>query len=128
MKKKVKSKIKQTSKFDKSLGGFIPKEKDEVHLIGKFFVRKASKHGHSDPQNLGDGTLFCGVMFGLDWDDQTEDEMWECEVTIKPTGRFKTRAFGKNPPGGYENYNGYSLDQVMGGQWGNGENYDEIEF
>lgn len=125
---KVKSKITQDEKFDKSMCGFIPKEPGEVDLVGKFFVRKASKHGHEDPQNLGDGTMFCGVMFGLDWGDQKDDEMWECEVNIKPIKKFKTRDWKKNRPPGHENYAGLTIDQVMGGQWGNGDNYDKIQF
>jgi len=60
--KSVKSKIRQHPKFDKSMHGFIPKENGEVDLVGKFFIRKASKHEKNDPPNLTDGTLICGLL------------------------------------------------------------------
>ena len=113
---KGRSKITQDSKFDKSFGGFIPKEKGEVDLVGKLFIRKKGTY-----KGVGTGTLVCGLLFGLEWNGQDRDEMWECEVNIKPTGKFQdTDVKG-------ETFKGLRIDQVMASEWGDPENYNKVE-
>ena len=113
---KTKSKVVQSPKFDKSMHGFMPKEKGEVDLVGKLFIRRKRT------EDIGTGTLVAGLLFGLDWGNQNEDEMQEVEVNIKPVRRFKDT--GKEP---YENYRGLRLDQVLATNWGDPKRYEEIK-
>jgi len=105
---------KQDKAFDKSMGGFLPKEKGEVDLIGKLFVRRIK-----ESDEFGTVSLVCGFLLGLDWGKQTDDEMWEVEVNIKPKRRFIDDGPGRH-------FYGTTIDNVLSMDWDNPENYREL--
>lgn len=109
--------IKQDEKFDKSMHGFIPKEKGEVDLIGKLFMRRIK-----ESEKLGTGTLVCGVVYGLDWGKQQEDEMWTVEINIKPAKRYIAEKKKGVPYMG-----GWRIDQIMCSNWDDPKIYTEIK-
>jgi len=109
--------IKQDEKYDKSMHGFIPKEKGEVDLIGKLFIRR-----NDESEKFGTKTLVCGVLFGFEWGKQQNDEMWEVEVNIKPVRRH-IAVKRKNTP----DMSGWRIDQIMCSHWDDPKNYKEIK-
>lgn len=116
MRKKAKSKVVQNPRYDKSMHGFLPKEAGEVDLVGKIFLRRRRKID----DDVGDPTLIAGLLFGLDWQGQDDDEMWECEINIKPTRRFIDKDVG------IENIKGLNINQILCSGWGDRENYKEV--
>ncbi len=109
--------IGQAKDFDQSMYGFMPKEKGEVDLIGKLFIRRIE-----ESERFGTGTLVCGVLYGFDWGKQQLDEMWETQVNIKPKRRFITQ--NKK---GVPNMGGWRIDQVMCSNWDDHKLYKEIK-